>query len=340
MTNKHPANRLKLSRQIATILPEPAERMEVAAVGRIAHGIDVYHENDRYIVFFAGGSRREYRVGGLLFELIDDQTFDAITEKVGRMVRAFPGFRSELTRENVTEGFRWLCGTVEDEDFPVASALFESYFSETLMDVLKDPVVMGAVTCIGELLTVCHEIYMQHMKSFAVYTESLAKVNSGLADDFEQESIDDFREAADEVYDLYARKCSVRKRRGMVSLGVHNLRSPIQLLIFEYCRMRKENKAFKQCLNCGRFFIPGKRIDTKYCSLPSPQDEARSCSEIGPQLARSRKRRKDPVEKEHNRNYSRLAMAAKRAEERGEDASYFRALLRRETEQYYQEKES
>lgn len=43
-----------------------------------------------------------------------------------------------------------------------------------------------------------------------------------------------------------------------------------------------EQKRIKRCLNCGRLFVPVKRPNIEYCSLPSPQDPTLNCRSIGP----------------------------------------------------------
>ena len=95
-------------------------------------------------------------------------------------------------------------------------------------------------------------------------------------------------------YECYTRKCSVRHIKGNVSVQTHRIRNYLQLLVFEMCRMKKEKKVIKQCLCCGRYFIPSKRMDSMFCQLPSINNPKKTCAEIGPQIKRQERRKLDP----------------------------------------------
>ena len=138
------------------------------------------------------------------------------------------------------------------------------------------------------------------------------------------------------MYEGYTRKCSVRHKNGSVSVETHSITNSIQLLTFEYFRLKKEGKAVKICANCGRYFIPPHRIDAIYCPAPSPQVPSKSCSEVGPQAKRAEKRNRDPLERDYHNARSRLNMAAKRARDSGEEnlLSGYRMQLEKEKAKY------
>ena len=74
--------------------------------------------------------------------------------------------------------------------------------------------------------------------------------------------------------------------------------------------------------------------------MPSPQNPKRCCKDIAPQLARTEKRRNDPLERDHNRKMSKLGMAAKRARDSGEDASYFEKRIDEEIKEHQSKKDN
>lgn len=310
----------------------------MAGIGR---GINVYYENNKYIVFFADENYRHYTVGGLLFELFADEAFYMITEKVEHMIKCFPDYQVEFSADSITAGFQWLYGTIEDEELPVATELFRSYFNEVIHDTLDQMPSTDTYSCVGAFFMECFQIYMEHMSSFSLFVDALSADESGSTDDFDKICASVFRGVAEELYEEYRKKCSVRRKRDKVSVTTHRITNPIQLLTFEYCRMKKNNKVLKQCANCGRYFIPKVRNDAVYCFAPSPQNPSKPCLEVGPQIARIERRRSDPVESKHNRNYSKFAMAAKRARDAGESQLLpgCQKRMNEEMKRYYAEKE-
>ena len=303
------------------------------------HGIEIYYENKKNVnntVFFPDGSYTYYGTGGMLFEQISDQAIYLTTEKVQNMIRAYPGFDAPLTRETLDDGFAWLYCAIDEDELPVATALFRSSFGEAISAVSHADGAEDAYNTVGEFLDACFDEYVRHEQSFAAFVDALAADASGVADDFQAGLAEIFKEAADDLYAVYTRKCSVRHKNGKAAVETHSITNTIQLLTFEYCRLKKEGKAVKICANCGRYFIPPHRIDTIYCPAPSPQDPTRPCSKIGPQAKRTEQRNRDPLEREHHNARTRLNMAAKRARDNGEEnlLGYYKMQLEKEKERY------
>ena len=310
----------------------------------IGHGIEVYYENKKEVrntVFFPDNTYIYYGTGGMLFEVIGDEATFMITEKVGNMIKAYPGYQDSLTAESITDGFKWLHESIEDDDLPVATWLFRSAFSDIIHSALEKEELVTGCDCVGTFFRACFEEYLDSIKTFAVLFDALAADASGTPDDFQKEAADAFRGFADEMYDVYVKKCSVRHINGSVSVETHEITNLLQLLTFEFCRLKKEGKAVKICANCGRYFIPPHRIDSKYCSLTAPQDPSKTCNEIGPQVQRAEKRKTDPREREHHNARSKLHMAAKRARDNGEDnlLPWYKSQLDKEMGKYKTDKE-
>lgn len=92
---------------------------------------------------------------------------------------------------------------------------------------------------------------MDHVLTFIEFLECIAADASGLADSRQEEIAKIFKDSADELYEAYTKKCSVRRTKEGVSVETNQIVNLIQLLIFEYCRLKKENKLIKQCANCA-----------------------------------------------------------------------------------------
>lgn len=307
----------------------------------IGSGILVYFENKknfRNVVFFPDDTYAYYQTGGMLFELIRDASIYMVTTKVENMIKAFPDYSAEVSVENVTNGFRWLYEVIEDEELPVATELFRGCFNEVILDVADRP---ESYECVGDFFVKCYEEYLSHIEAFSMYVDAIAAYNSGITDEFQDEVANEFISSAEELYDIYTRKCSVRHMNGRVTVDTVQIKSFLQVLIFEYCRMKKEKKPLKICENCGRYFIPRKRSDSSYCTAPSPQNPEKLCSEVGANYRQTMKRRNDPVEREYHNISCRLQNMVRRLTESGaseDHISKFKKELQKEKKKYWSEK--
>lgn len=52
--------------------------------------------------------------------------------------------------------------------------------------------------------------------------------------------------------------------------------------------------------NCGKYFIPSSRSDSKYCDNVSPQNASKTCIDIGSKLFYKDKRDSNPVTKAYS----------------------------------------
>lgn len=307
----------------------------------IGSGIRVYFENKkefRNVVFFPDDRYTYYPTGGMLFELIQDDSIYMVTTKVENMIKVFPNYNAEASVDNVTDGFKWLYGTIEDEELPLATELFRGCFNEVILDVVGRP---ESYECVGDFFVKCYEEYLSRIEVFSVYVDAIAAYNSGSADDFQSEMANDFMFSAEELYGLYTRKCSVRHKNGKVTVDTVQMKNFLQVLTFEYCRMKKENKPLKICENCGRYFIPSKRSDSIYCPAPSPQNPEKPCSEVGANFRQTVKRRRDPVERKYHNNSCRLQNMVRRLTETGASKDHiakYQTELQQEKKKYLSEK--
>ena len=309
-------------------------------MSKIAQGINVYYDNDKNkpnIVFLSDETVRYYPDGGMLFEFIDDEVVYMMTEKLQNRVRLYPNYNDPLSVENITECFsKWLYYTLDEEDKPVATELFRSSFSESIHRILENENAMQECSTVGEFMSACCDDFLSYLQAFALFFDALAADASGEADVFQKDIADIFKSSADDLYETYKKKCSVRHKNRRTQVETHNITNPIQLLDFEYSRLKKHNKSVKICQNCGRYFIPPKRNDTVFCQMPSPQNEKKTCQEIGPQIRRNEKRKNNPDELEHHRKMSSIRMGILRAKNSGEDQLLpgLRKMLENEKKRY------
>lgn len=292
-------------------------------MSEIAHGIDVYHKNDKdfkNVVFLPDDRIAYYPPGGMLFELISDSAYELVIEKPKAMIHIYPGYQNSLTPQSVTDGFRWLYGTVldEDESLPVATELFRCSFNEAIQRLIQESDSLEMFPCVGAFLEECHAINVHSYTAFSVFFDALAAIDSKVADEEQKVLAEDFQGFAGEMMDVYTRHCSVRRHKESRTISALNIAGYIELLVFEFCQMKKKNKVVKICANCGRYFIPPYRNDSIYCQAPAPDDPSRSCKQVGSNRKQARRVREDPNEKMHHRVKSQIGMMKKRAEDRGE----------------------
>lgn len=310
----------------------------------IGQGIDVYYEKNDHIniVLFPDGKNIYYHDGSMLLEMVKEETKYLLTEKLRNMICRFPDYTTSLNVESIKNAVRWLYGTVESEDLPIVTEIFRSCYSEIVKVILEDEKTGIGYNCVGDFLMRCYQKFSEYMGIFWFGVDSLANVNSNIKDPLSDEMFTLIKKDADRVYPVFSKKCSnqrVKKteKYEIRKITTFTLKMPIQVLEFEYCRMKKTGNFLKKCANCGKYFV-AKNKRRIFCNNPSPQNPDRSCKEIGPQIRRQQKRETDMIEKQYHRNYTSKAMAAKRARDKGESDNYFYDEMRRLSEEHKETK--
>lgn len=280
---------------------------------KIGQGIQVHFDNDRSkpnIVFFPDGSSRGYAAGEMLLELLSDSSLYLMTEKPLNMIKAFPGYGDEISRESIVEGFKWVHETVENDELPVTTWLLRSQFNRIVLDLAAES---GAdYPSVGSFLEACAAKSNELVDVFLFYSRAIVESNSANPG---EESLDAVAELASEVKlasDSLYRKCSVRKQTGGVRVEVFEITDVVILLLFEFGRMEKENRVIKACANCGRLFIPQSRNDAIYCLNPAPGKSGKTCRDVGPHEKRAVIRANDEEEHHYHNEKSRLRMLLSR----------------------------
>lgn len=102
-------------------------------------------------------------------------------------------------------------------------------------------------------------------------------------------------------------------------------KSLVSLFIFDISNCIKDNTVLVKCQNCGNYFVPFGRSDTKYCHYPLHDRTWLTCHDVGAQNARSHKEKTDTLTRAYRNAYMNLKMASRR---HPDDPSYEDKLKR------------
>lgn len=69
----------------------------------------------------------------------------------------------------------------------------------------------------------------------------------------------------------------------------------------------QENIVIRKCANCGKYFIPAIRCDSKYCTNISPNNPQKTCREIGAKNFYKEKQNSNPITKEYTTTRNTLS---------------------------------
>lgn len=314
-------------------------QMGVFFMYAIANGIKVYYKNCKdfsNIVFFYDELSKYYDDGEMLLELISDESVYMMTEKTKNMIMAFPNKNAYVSEDSIGECFKWLYDTINDDDILISTELFRSSFNDIVNQVLENLESENECETVEDFFMECYKIYEEYIDNFYILVKAVAANASGIADDFQKAIAESFILLTDD-YKTYTEKCHVQRKDGYTIVETIHIKNLFQLLAFEYCRMKKSRKAIKECVNCGRLFIPIGRIDTIYCSSPAPKYWGKTCKDIGAQLRRTKKRQSNLIEHEHHNKICQLYNAIRREKERkgsNDIISYYRQQIDAEVTKY------
>ena len=307
----------------------------------------MYYENEikqKNLVFLPDGSGKIYRTGTMLLLITSDDTADMLTWKLRDLILSHPDFNQSLTQNNLTRSLNWIYENIIDKSKPVVSELLCGSFDH-IASILSKQITPGySYTSVGVFLKTCYELYINELLDFFNTFIAIAAETSGIATVEQKQLLAEFSKRAETMYSTYTRELYKQGEDVDVPLvEAHIITTFDELLIYEYCRIRKENVTVRFCSNCGKPYFPQKSYSI-YCPDPAPQNPDKTCREIGPQIRRQEKRKSDPNEHEHHNTTCRLYNEIRRMKEYGieeDEASEksFRAQLRRENERYKEAKD-
>lgn len=86
--------------------------------------------------------------------------------------------------------------------------------------------------------------------------------------------------------------------------------SSVAMISFNEIASRR--KSIQRCQNCGKYFIPAKRVDTLYCDNPSPEAPEMTCKEYGTRRLWYERQKEDELATLSRKIASAKGMLAKR----------------------------
>lgn len=108
------------------------------------------------------------------------------------------------------------------------------------------------------------------------------------------------------------------KNNGTIYCKIYEINS-LEDILNIYLSLFIENKLIiNKCKNCGKYFIPTKRSDEKYCDNISPQNPNKTCKEYAPANIYRQNMNSDKVKKAHYNTSQFFRMKIKRAKENKE----------------------
>lgn len=85
-----------------------------------------------------------------------------------------------------------------------------------------------------------------------------------------------------------------------------------KIAMISFKDLSDRGKVIRKCQNCGKYFIPAKRIDTLYCDNPSPNAPEMTCKEYGTRRLWYEKQKEDELATLSRKIASAKQMLAKR----------------------------
>lgn len=86
---------------------------------------------------------------------------------------------------------------------------------------------------------------------------------------------------------------------------VYDINSVQDWFRYEFMYLAKGNVLYKQCKNCGRFFIPSGRADSEYCERIDPAS-GKTCKEVGAINTFVKKHENDEIHQAYTKAYRRM----------------------------------
>lgn len=86
---------------------------------------------------------------------------------------------------------------------------------------------------------------------------------------------------------------------------VYDINSVQDWFRYEFMYLAKGNVLYKQCKNCGRFFIPSGRLDSEYCERIDTAS-GKTCKEVGAINTFVKKHENDEIHQAYTKAYRRM----------------------------------
>ena len=99
----------------------------------------------------------------------------------------------------------------------------------------------------------------------------------------------------------------LKENNRIVYLNEYEICTLNDVLSIYFYYFTKENICIRKCANCGKYFIPAIRCDSKYCTNISPTNPLKTCREIGAKNFYKERQSSDPIKKEYFKTKATLS---------------------------------
>ena len=277
---------------------------------------------------------KEYPVGGLSCEY-----FDLAPTKIKPIIMECPNLESEPTLDVVVDTMMEFHKKCFETFLPVQAIMISVEFQDAVTDWFKamreqredeymellnvhkqSPEVRNFIFTDTPYEDVGRSTVLQMLLSAYIsfadtYIHTKYMFMNALVNDEVTEASEKVIDMLSNIYSSYMDMQHIDFRIIATEKGFENMytiKSSISLLVFEHANSYNADVNFVKCANCGRIFIPEGRVDTIYCSRPSPQNKEKTCKEIGAQVARANKEKNDVTTHEYRKVYMRYKMMLNR----------------------------
>ena len=299
-------------------------------------GLPIIHDFLTYTIIAKDEKEIDYDIGGIYCEYIRNKPI----EFKGTIIRA-PYFKERFGEKKIFESLGWikeellnyyppvpvlmLVGSM----FSIIDSTYElskkewlkveeeykdqfEYYEEIKEYVLKDSGIKDTNNnSIGGIIMYAYIIYIifyglarEEAERAIPFLEKNADFDDEKLSEFPSELFTDFLSMQHIDYNIVSMKKGLKP--------IYTPRTPLSLFIFELSNMLEYGTTLVKCKNCGKYFVPSGRNDTKYCNYESPQTKGKTCKEIGAQLSRVKKEKEDELTREYRKKYMSLLMRSKR----------------------------
>ena len=165
------------------------------------------------------------------------------------------------------------------------------------------------------------DIPKHKMSQFYVESNKIVLANDMLLSCFNKLKNNSKKEhlSDDKVYSsLFKMNQSLIKEKDVFTLRNYEISSLKDLFCVFFNYLLENKVTINKCKNCGKYFIPAKRPDAKYCENISPQNPNKTCKIIGAQLAFNEKRNSEVITYEDNKTRVALSMRVSRAKQKND----------------------
>ncbi len=294
-------------------------------------GLAVEYDGKRYTALSDAGVR-EYGVGEMACELLRLHAYE-----LKDLIVQAPHFHDPLDADQMVEAVYWLRDRMREKYPYVVAEMLSNDFGNKMLEYFSFP-EEDRQSCLGSYFEkVGDDKILEYIFEETDYNNLGATTNgqlmlslyymvsneyvlfvAGFTAYLSEDDDPETKARVDGLLSMYNSDHDVQDIDFKIKIydgGFHSLfivKSFMSLLLFELAHLFEHNLYIVKCKNCGHYFVPQKRADTKYCSYPAPDCPEKTCKEVGAQKAWASKERTDDVTRAYRKVYMRYKMKINR----------------------------